>query len=612
MPDAAAAHDAALMQWALAVKAGLERARRPFEGLWRDIRDNFEPTLGRALDEERDLNESAARRADRRIVNSRPRDVAARLACGLQSGITNQARQWFRLVDKSAVGPEAPPRRDRMLLASASELVEQVLAGSNAYVSLISIYKRLGLFGTAAALLLPDEEATLRLEVLDEGSYWIGQDRRARVCVLLRRCEWTARQVAQEFGPGRVPQGVALDMAAGRGEEFHRCWNLVAPAAELPAPFGERLARQGAAFASLYWCESGAAPGGGALLAVRPFGYNPIIAPRWDTPAGSAYGVGPGQLALPDAKGLQVLEVAKLKLAEEMTNPAIAAPETMRQTPPSLNPGAVTYYRPADATGQGGYAPIQPIDQRPKRIDAVEMAAAALEQRLGRLFYEDLFAMLLNIQMGAGRRQMTATEVSELASEKISLLGPVLTRLNVDLLRPLVVGAYALCLEEAAREEDAAEAAALVAGQDAHTSGRFALLAAVDELPLDVEYSSTLHIDQQASARASDVVKCLETLGLFAQYGKPEAMDWFDADAAARSVIVSYMDRGTIMDPDEVETLREGRAAAQEQQMRLAQQGAAADAHRQGAAAMRDIAEAQRAAGGAALAPAAQMQEALA
>ena len=55
----AAASNPALMEWAETVKADLQKARRPIEGLWRDIRVNFEPTLGRALAENRNLDEDA-------------------------------------------------------------------------------------------------------------------------------------------------------------------------------------------------------------------------------------------------------------------------------------------------------------------------------------------------------------------------------------------------------------------------------------------------------------------------------------------------------------------------------------------------------------------------
>ena len=603
MPDGADGHDS-LLDWARRTKQSLERARTPYEGLWRDIRDHFEPTLGRALDDNRDLNDSAAQRADRKIVNERPRDLVDRLSAGLQSGITNQARQWFRLVDKSQFGKPAGDGSDeRDAIDRATETLQATIAGSNVYTQLISIYQRLGQFGTACALLVPDEATTIRLDVIDEGAYWIGQDRRGRVCTLLRRCEWTVRQIVEEFGREAVPERIRRDFDEGRTEAFRRVWNLVAPAQEVPR--AHRGGFGGHPFASLYWLDQ--AEGRESVLAKRGFDYNPIIAPRWSTPTGSAYGVGLGQKALPGAKELQSLELTKLRITAQEADPPMAAPEDMRGTPPNLNPAAVNYYKIGMGGGSAGHIPIQPIDSRPKRLDFVLQAIQAQEERLDRLFYADLFAMLLQIQMGEGKRQMTATEVSELASEKIALLGPILTRLNHDLLNPLVGGVYALCRERAMQTLDALaarETFGMPVESEAALAGieRYQALADVEDMDLDVEYTSTLHIDQQANSRLLGVFHTVEGIGVVAGIDQ-QAPDKFDGDKAVDLIAESYMEHGVIRDQEAVDAIREGRAAQAEQQMRMAQAQSDADVQQKQAAVLKDLQEQQAAAGGMAFAP---------
>lgn len=588
---------ASLLKWANIVADGLKKARRPLEGLWRDIRDNFEPTLGRALDEGRDLNEDAARKGDAKIVNTKSRDVVSRLSSGLQSGITNQARQWFRLIDKAAQGSEGNTQAERRAIDTATELLQTTIAGSNVYTALISLYMRLGQFGTACALLVPDEFATVRLDVIDEGAYWIAQDRRGRVCTMLRRMEWTVRQIVEEFGED-APESVRRDFEQGRSEEFRRCWHLVTPAGEVPASV--RGAFDGHYFASLYWIEGEATER--QILACRGFDYNPIIAPRWSTPTGSAYGLGLGQKALADAKELQALEKAKLKIVAYEADPAMAMPEKMRGMRPNLNPGGIVYFSEGLGGQSAGHVPIQPIDQRPKRLDFIEQTINTQETRLGRLFYEDLFAMLLQIQMGQGKRQMTATEVTELSSEKIALLGPILTRLNHDLLNPLVGGVYHICLAEATKRLDEIEAAELMGfavGADLAVAGadRFKALAEIEDMELDVEYTSSLHVQQLSNTRISEIVRLMEYVGVVGQL-KPDAVDNFDGDEAVRVGAKSFMEFGMILDKDKVATIREGRAAQAEQQMQMAQAQSDADVQAKQAAIMKDINEAQAQAGG--------------
>ena len=598
------AKSAELLQWAGTVKASLEKARTPFEGLWADIRRNFEPTLGKALSQGRDLNAEAAKRDDEAILNSKVRDVVGRLASGLQSGITNQARQWFRLVPKGAPSDEKLSSPTRSTIDHATELLQNTIAGSNVYTALISLYMRIGQFGTACALLLPDEDTVVRLDVIDEGAYWIGQDRRGRVCTMLRRVEWTVRQLVDEFGLDEVPDSVRRDFEEGRTEEFRRCWNLVTPAREVPR------ARRGEfgdfPFASLYWIETEA--NADALLATRGFAYNPIIAPRWSVPTDSAYGLGRGQVALPDAKELQSLELSKLKVVAQEADPAMAAPESMRtQGGVNLNPGAINYFSPGVGGQSPGHIPVQPIDQRQKRLDAILATVAEVEQRLGRLWYEDLFAMLLQIQMGAGKRQMTATEVTELAQEKIALLGPILTQLNHDLLDPLVGGVYQICFTDAVERLD--QLAGLEAtgygwgGQEAmEAAERYQTLLDVDEMDVTVEYQSTLHAEQQSATRMTGILHAFEFTGMVANYDQ-QALDNLDTDKAVRMAARSYMEFGIIRDPKDVEAIREGRAQLQEQQMRLAQQESDAKVQAQQAKMLKDISDAQAAAGGNAFQP---------
>jgi len=597
------ADDRALLKWAGTMADGLKRQRTPLEGLWREIRDHFEPTLGRALDDSRDLDQDAAKKGDAKIVNSKSRDVVSRLSSGLQSGITNQARQWFRLVDKAAAGGRENNSRERRSIDNATELLQSTIAGSNIYTALISLYMRLGQFGTACALLVPDEATTVRLDVIDEGAYWIAQDRRSRVCTLLRRCEWTVRQIVEEFGADGVPASLRRDYDEGRTEIYKRVWNLVLPTQEVPA--AERSAFGAHPFASLYWIEGGDRDQ--EILARRGYDYNPIIAPRWSTPTGSVYGLGLGQKALADAKELQALELAKMKVVAQEVEPPMAVPEKMRGVRLSLNPGAVVYYAEGLGGQSAGHIPIQPIDQRPKRLDYIQECIVSLEQRLGRLFYEDLFAMLLQIQMGEGKRQMTATEVTELASEKIALLGPILTRLNHDLLNPLVGGVYSICLAQARERIDEIEGAELMGYAPSATDAldradRFAALAEVDEMELDVEYTSSLHIEQLSNSRTMGIVRTYEYAGMIAQYD-PQALDNLDHDEAVRLGARSYMEFGIIRDERDVQTIREGRSAQQEQQMQMAQQQSDADVQKKQAEIAKSISESQAANGGAAFAP---------
>ena len=131
---------------------------------------------------------------------------------------------------------------------------------------------------------------------------------------------------------------------------------------------------------------------------------------------------------------------------------------------------------------------------------------------------------------------------------------------------------------------------------------RFRALAEVDELELDVEYTSTLHIQQLADSRTAGIVKTYEYVGMIANYD-PQALDNIDHDEAVRVGARSYMEFGIIRDKKDVDTIREGRAQAQEQQMQMAQAANDADVQQKQADILKKIDESRAAAGGDALAP---------
>jgi hypothetical protein len=170
-------------------------------------------------------------------------------------------------------------------------------------------------------------------------------------------------------------------------------------------------------------------------------------------------------------------------------------------------------------------------------------------------------------------KQMTAREVNELAAEKMALLGPVLTRLNTDLLDRLVDAAFAILLE----------------------SNRFP---APPEIllgqPLNVQYVSILHTEQQSVSRLGSMIRLCDFIAMIAP-ASPDCVDKIDADQAIdeASQVLAVPARIIRSDTD-VAKIREARAAQQQ----AAMQAEAASRLIPGAAkAVRDLGETSAAPG---------------
>ena len=338
---------AELKRWLGKRKTSLEAARTPMEAIWKDIRLYFEPNIGKAL-LSGDPDTIAAQRDDEKIVNTAPRILLHRMNAGLQSGITNQSRQWFKLqtIDKNLSEFSAV----RKWLDDTAEVITGLMNRSNFYPALDQIYLQLGL-GTAAALVLQDDENGIHVRNIDAGAYWIAADRRGRVNVLLERISMTADQMADEFGEGWLPHLVAEQVKDGKGETRHDVFHYVGP--HVPDLVPDIVSTR--PFVSIYFVEGTASnDSNDGILAIRSLGYNPIAAPRWSV-FGSVYGIGCCHVGLADAKQLQQLEADKLRIVELEVDPPMAAPSSMKGMPIDTGAGGISYY--PDTLGRG--VPVQ-------------------------------------------------------------------------------------------------------------------------------------------------------------------------------------------------------------------------------------------------------------
>ena len=553
-----------LRTWLNKRKSSLEQRRLPFESLWKDIREYYEPTLGKGL-LEGSVDEVAAKRDDEKILNTTPRLLLHRMGAGLQSGITNQSRRWFNfaaldndLTEYSAV---------RQWLDSTAEAVSSAMNRSNVYPALDQTYLHLGQFGTAAGIIYPDDENTVHLRMIDCGNYWLGDDKRGRVTSVLERISMTLDQVVEEFGKGWTPDRIIERIKNGKGDERVTVWHLVQ---KHTRPDLIKDIAKDRLFASVYWLDGDASQDkNNGIIAIRSFSYNPIIAPRWAT-NGTVYGIGCGQLGLGDTKQLQQLEADKLRLVELEVDPPMQAPASMKGTPIETGAGGLSYY--GDFQGKG--APVTRLFETRQQIQGLLEAIASTEQRLRQTFYADLFALMINLNMQP--KQMTAREVNELSSEKVALLGPILTRLNTDLLNPLVDAVFAIAIEQGLVEE----APPILQGQE-----------------LKVEYVSSLHVEQAAASRLTGLYKIAEFTGSLAQIA-PSAVDKLDVDQMVDVAATSLVEFGVVRDDKKVAALRQAR---HEQEVQMAQAQAQAQQAKQMASAAKDLSQTPVGQGGTAL-----------
>lgn len=528
-----------LKQWLQKRKSSLEGIRNEFESLWKEIRLYFEPNFGKALLGQSERDALAAKREDDRILNSEPRLAVDRYAAGMQSGITNKAQAWCSIVPKLVNEDDArDPELNAWCAAATSEILS-ALERANFYRTSQMVYPHAALFGTSCVLVLRGEErGDIHFHLIDEGDYWIAEDRYGNVQTLMRRVPMTIGQAAEEFLAANLPESWRMKIRDGKLEERVDVWNLICV-----NDGSERFkdVPKERPYVSIYWIEGSTNCANDGVLDISSFTYKPFAVLR-QKDSGAVYGKGLGEMSLPDCKELQKLEEYLLRMIANEAEPSMIAPSSMKGQPINMFPGGVTYY---DGLLQTGAAPIGRLFQTQEGIDKVDLKIQDISSRIGRIWFNDLFAMMLQVN-AENRRQKTATEVAELSGEKITLLGPVLTQMD-EFLTAVVDGVFTILMEDGVIETPPQT---LLDGSAS----------------ISVEYTSTIHAEMKAALKMRAINILIETVAMLAQ-AKPNATDKVDEDKIIDEVCKVYPGSAAfVRGSKEVAAIREARSR-QEQQM---------------------------------------------
>lgn len=399
--------------------ARMESVRAPFLDLWKEISENFTPHRGRYH-----LDESyKGKRLDTKILNNSPLMSRRVLAAGLMSGMTSPARPWFVL----STGESELDSQDtvKQWLYACRDIMLRVFGGSNLYNSLQTYYGEVSTFSTAAMGVYEDDESFLRFETLTAGQYSISRGKSGKIESLAWKRKRTVEEIVGDYGYENVPASLKSLWDRGNIAETATLVTLVEPNDD----------RGGTVFAwdmpyrSVTWVDG--ANDTEAMVRESGFESFPFLVSRWDVASGDEYGTeSPAMDSLGDAKALQIAETDILTILDRMADPALIADTKLRRSlgDRSPVPGSITYSDHPDS-----HIKALISDSRSALNEVSEMAAR-YERRVSVAFYEDMFLMLANTD----RREITAREVAERHEEKLLQLGPVLERLQDELLKPLI------------------------------------------------------------------------------------------------------------------------------------------------------------------------------
>ena len=512
----------------------LQDVRNSWDPQWRSIGRLMSPRLGRFTVEE--TNRGEAKHGD--ILDNVALLSYRTLAQGMMSGMTSPARPWFKLtLSDEALADSSSVKQ---WLEDVTKMMRRVFQDSNTYRALHSMYEELALFGTAASFMVQDDEKVVRHYPLTIGEYWVSANHKGEIDTLYRRIQKTAYELVDEFGVGNVSNSVRYAYERGSKDKPIVVIHAVEPNRSRDV---SKQDAQNMAWRSVYFEEKG---DGDKLLRVSGFKRFPVLCARWAVTGNDVYGCSPGMDALGDVGQLYAMTEAHVVAVQRLVDPPLLISSSLKDQILDTNPGAQN-----PVSGVANENACVPINAGPINLDHLSRQIALIEQRIREAFYVDMFLII----SGNDNTQMTATEVAERREEKMMMLGPVVERLQSELLNPLIDLTFDY-MAQAGKLPDPPE-----------------------EL-LDQDYKVELvgMMAQSQQAIEANAVTRLIASTLQVAEAKPEVLDKLDQDALVDVLAHAYGVSPSIVRPtDEANKLRAQRAQAQQAMQQAAMQNQAAD-----------------------------------
>lgn len=497
---------------------------------WSEITQFITPRQGRYFVQDRNKGQ----RRHNNIYDSTGSRAANVLAAGLMGGLTSPARPWFRLATSSPDLNKQPAVKQ--WLNDTTDLMLTIFQKSNTYRALHSIYKELGAFGTGSAIIMPDYENVIHMHPITIGEYAIATNFQGKVDTIYREFQLTVGQLVKEFGIDNCSPAVKSLYDRGSLDKWVTVIHAIEPRADRDA---SKIDAKNMAWLDIYM-ELGAPED----IFLRESGFEkfPAVCPRWDVEGGDIYGNSPGQEALGDIKQLQHEQLRKSQAIDFQVNPPLQVPTSMKNRDVERLPGGITF---VDNAGSG--KAIQSAFDVTLNLQNLLVDIQDVRARIKECFFVDLFMMIS--QDNAATTHMTATEVTERHEEKMLMLGPVLERLQDELLNPLIEVTFHRMTE-----------AGILPPPPPQLQGQ----------QLSIELVSMLAQAQRAIA-TNGLDRFTQALTGVAQI-KPEVLDTFDADKWANEYADAIGVNPDLIIPEEqVQQLRAQRAKAQQAQAQAEQ-----------------------------------------
>ena len=402
----------------------LRAERAAWDSQWAEIADYILPRRA-------DFNRQGRRGEPRtpRGFDSTAAWATEQLAAALHGLLTGPAAPWFQLRAQDDEADSDPVIRG-WLDEAGRRMLQAFNSPKTGFQSQIhEVYLDVVAFGSGV-LYVGEDSGGLRFSARHLAECRLESDADGAIEAVYRRFTVTAEQAVALWG---AAVGATIRRSAEAPDAQARSHEI------LHAVFPRRRGALSAERADdMPWASVYVAVEDGHVIAESGYREVPYLTPRWTKAAGETYGRSPAMTALPDIRMIDAMARTIIQAAEKAAAPPLIVPDDGFVLPIRTSPNSLIFRR----SGFGANDGIQPL-QLGGRIDVgIEMMNRVRDHIL-RAFNVDWF----NLAPAPG---MTATEVVTRQQERLRLIGPMIGRLQTELLGPLVERVFAILLRRGA------------------------------------------------------------------------------------------------------------------------------------------------------------------
>lgn len=372
------------------------------------------------------MSTTAGSKKTRRLYDSTALQAVQDLASSFQGTLTNPATTWSRLRyqeddlndDEEAV----------KWLESVNHLMHNKFNESNFNTEIAKGYQSFVSLANMALFQETDEDGGFRFTSIHLSQIAWAENKDSLVDTVYRKVTMTAKQAFERWG-----EDVHINIIKSLEKEPYKEFSFLH--CVLPRdPKAVKLNEFGLApgnlrpISSIYIDTT-------HMQLVEEGGYYemPILVARWSLMPNERYGRGPGHLALPDTRTLNRVKQRGLESIDLQVRPPIFANQRDVFGQLDLRPSSISIVK--DHRGIREF-----VSQ--SRTDILQFSVEDLKASIRSIYFLDKLLLPPRTETG----EMTAFEVSQRVEQMQRVLGPVLSRLNHELLNPLVVRAFKIML----------------------------------------------------------------------------------------------------------------------------------------------------------------------